>query len=287
MSQLEPVYYYRVKVYSDKYLMNVVQSTKTNTLDETSINVFNLDANATYWFTVSVSSEWAAGSVSKPFKTRTAAGIPPVPRPVCGYLPQATWMAIVDDETETEIPWNDGFSLGHQPTVGQSVHIDLVGDHRHVLISDVDITVGSMEMFGPDSYGSDHRVIVANNSMVTLSTWLRECYSSSSSTSMPRNVSVLNITWNSAVVTWKPPLWGENVASYSLHVIDMERNVVAQRQRVAGDQLHFMLVNLTAETVFSIDVTARTEFAHGLPSKPVGFLTLIHVIPPPAKCSHF
>jgi len=284
MSQVEPVYYYRVNVYSDKYLMNIQQILKTNSLDETSINVFNLDANATYWFTVTVSSEWAAGSVSTPFKTRTAAGIPTVPRPACGYLPQATWMASVDDNAETDnIPWNDGFSLGHPPTVGQSVHIDLVGDHRHVLISDVNVTVGSMEMFGRGSYGSDHRVIVANNSMLTLSKWLQECYVSS--TSMPQNISVFNITWNSVVVSWKPPPRGNNVVSYILHVIDMERNVVVQRQRVAGDQLHYKLVNLTAETVFSIDVTAGTEFAHGLPSKPVVFLTLIHVIPPRAKCS--
>ena len=96
------------------------------------------------------------------------------PQPKCGFLPQATWMSTEQSSNILPILWNDGFSLGHVPLSVQSVHLDLIGNNRHVLIENVsNVTVGSLEMFGPGSHGTNHRLIVAEQSLLILSKWLQ------------------------------------------------------------------------------------------------------------------
>ena len=136
---------------------NIIQVLLTNSSIQHNILVDKLEANTTYWFTITPLNKFSIGMVSESFRIVTKEGLPFVPQNPCGILPQSSWMA-AGSLSDDVVPWSDGFVGASLPLHDQSVHVNFIGDHRYVEIGNVtntntNTTFGSLQMFGTESRG--------------------------------------------------------------------------------------------------------------------------------------
>jgi hypothetical protein len=200
----------------------------------------------------------------------------PIPPPkVCDSSSVATWAG-----NEAITSWSSGFHV--QPTPEQGTKLNPLGNT--IVTVERSTIVGSLQMFAASS-GSTQRLVVTNNSLLTITSFLDHCFADTASA--PTNMSHTRPVWVPATkdkigtytstLSWLPPssAGGSEVAEYVLQIREWPTSVRGEMsifqspnsldvwQELKTTNTSLLIHDFQGGNTYFVKIVANSQFGQG------------------------